>query len=227
MDAASGALPSPILQTLTMSAALVRVPPSAGLDIAILPSFPPERLPLGLAGSKQFWHEHLAAAPGLPDLHRRACAMRLNSAGPQTRRRRPEMKVTVLATAFLLTMLALAPAAGAAACGAGPYRAGCVGPNEAVVAKRPYPAYSPPPAGVACARGDCRAGCVGPNGAAVDRARKRRRRAAANRPGRGALPRRPRSGRRSLPGRVRPRTRRRRRPAQAPAWSGERRWPTL
>jgi len=41
---------------------------------------------------------------------------------------------------------ALAPEANAAACAAGPYRAGCVGPRGAVVAHRPYahPVYRRP-----------------------------------------------------------------------------------
>ena len=80
------------------------------------------------------------------------------------------MKSAVLTTSALFAILALAPEARAVACGAGPYRAGCVGPNGAVVVRRPYPAYhSPYGGGVACARGVYRAGCVGPNGAAVVR----------------------------------------------------------
>lgn len=41
---------------------------------------------------------------------------------------------------------ALAPEANAAACAAGPHRAGCVGPRGAVVAHRPYarPVYGRP-----------------------------------------------------------------------------------
>jgi hypothetical protein len=80
------------------------------------------------------------------------------------------MRAAVLASAVVLGMLALAPDASAAACGVGPYRAGCVGPNGAVVGRRPYPVYHPPyRGGVACARGVYRAGCVGPNGAVVRR----------------------------------------------------------
>jgi hypothetical protein len=62
----------------------------------------------------------------------------------------------------------------AAACAAGVYRAGCVGPHGAVVAHRPPPAYyhrppayyhRPPvhynrPPAVACGAGPYRAGCV-------------------------------------------------------------------
>jgi hypothetical protein len=57
-----------------------------------------------------------------------------------------------LGAAFLL--LSAAFDAGAAACAAGPYRAGCAGPHGAVVARRPpppprayhpRPAYHPPP----------------------------------------------------------------------------------
>ncbi len=54
----------------------------------------------------------------------------------------------------------------AAGCAAGVYRAGCVGPNGAVVTNRPA---AHPPAAVTCAAGAYRAGCVGPNGAVVTR----------------------------------------------------------
>ena len=72
---------------------------------------------------------------------------------------------------FCLLGLCLAgPAsqAAAAACAAGVYRAGCVGPNGAVVTTRPAgrPAYRAP---VTCAEGPYRAGCAGPNGAVVTR----------------------------------------------------------
>jgi hypothetical protein len=70
------------------------------------------------------------------------------------------MKVLVLAA---LMALCLAQEATAAACAAGVYRAGCVGPNGAAVVHRPVAAP------VHCAAGVYRAGCVGPNGAAVVR----------------------------------------------------------
>jgi hypothetical protein len=57
----------------------------------------------------------------------------------------------------------MAPEASAAACAAGVYRAGCVGPNGAVVAHRPVERR---PA-VACGAGPYREGCVGPHGAVV------------------------------------------------------------
>jgi len=69
-------------------------------------------------------------------------------------------------------LLELAPlTATAAVCANGVYRAGCAGPNGAVVVqKAPYyhkpPTYYHPP-GVACASGVYRAGCAGPNGAVV------------------------------------------------------------
>jgi hypothetical protein len=57
----------------------------------------------------------------------------------------------------------------AVVCAAGVYRAGCAGPNGAVVARRPVarPAYGG--SQVTCARGVYRAGCAGPNGAVVRR----------------------------------------------------------
>jgi len=64
-----------------------------------------------------------------------------------------------------LVTLGMPQTAHAATCANGVYRAGCVGPNGAVVVhKRP-----PPPRTVTCANGVYRAGCVGPNGAAVIR----------------------------------------------------------
>jgi hypothetical protein len=76
----------------------------------------------------------------------------------------------VLATAVTL----LAAPAHAVTCANGVYRAGCAGPNGAVVGRKPYttqPYYyhRPPPATVTCANGVYRAGCAGPNGAAVVR----------------------------------------------------------
>ncbi|MBW4022111.1 MAG: hypothetical protein HIU92_03080 [Proteobacteria bacterium] len=83
--------------------------------------------------------------------------------------------------------LAAAPGA-SAACASGVYRAGCAGPNGAVVVRKPAPYYRAPayraaapyyhpaapyyrhPAGgVHCANGVYRAGCAGPRGAAVVR----------------------------------------------------------
>jgi hypothetical protein len=79
------------------------------------------------------------------------------------------MKSILIASFAVLALSALTPEAHGAACGAGRYRAGCVGPNGAVVAGRP--AYRPPVHGgqVTCARGPYRAGCAGPNGAVVRR----------------------------------------------------------
>ncbi len=54
--------------------------------------------------------------------------------------------------------------AAAAACAAGVYRAGCVGPNGAVTTTRPAAVRHAP---VTCAAGVYRAGCAGPNGAVV------------------------------------------------------------
>lgn len=67
--------------------------------------------------------------------------------------------------AAFLTFAALLPLdASAVACAKGVYRAGCAGPNGAVVVRKP-----PPPPRVVCANGVYRAGCAGPNGAAVIR----------------------------------------------------------
>jgi hypothetical protein len=76
------------------------------------------------------------------------------------------MRIAIFTAAMLLGGSALAPEASAVVCGAGPYRAGCAGPNGAVVARRPYPHYG---RGVTCARGVYRAGCAGPNGAVIRR----------------------------------------------------------
>jgi hypothetical protein len=57
----------------------------------------------------------------------------------------------------------------AAACARGVYRAGCAGPNGAVVVHKPAPTYYKPHSTVTCANGVYRAGCAGPNGAAVVR----------------------------------------------------------
>lgn len=72
-----------------------------------------------------------------------------------------------LGMAAALALIALVPLdSWAVACAAGVYRAGCVGPNGAAVARKPVPV---PPARVTCANGVYRAGCAGPNGAAVVR----------------------------------------------------------
>ncbi|HEX3405840.1 MAG TPA: hypothetical protein VHS81_01280 [Caulobacteraceae bacterium] len=71
---------------------------------------------------------------------------------------------TLLAAAAAVAALAAAaPPAHAAVCAAGVYRAGCAGPNGAVVAHRPVAARPP----VRCAAGAYHAGCVGPHGAVV------------------------------------------------------------
>ena len=61
----------------------------------------------------------------------------------------------------------------AVTCANGVYRAGCAGPNGAIVGRKPYAAqpyyYHRPPGTVTCANGVYRAGCAGPNGAAVVR----------------------------------------------------------
>ena len=73
----------------------------------------------------------------------------------------------------LLGGISFASPAGAVTCANGVYRAGCAGPNGAVVTRKPYAAHPPayygtrPP--VSCANGPYRAGCVSPNGAAVVR----------------------------------------------------------
>ena len=89
------------------------------------------------------------------------------------------MKPFVSAAVVALGALALAAPAGAVTCASGVYRAGCAGPNGAVVGRKPYAApprayYRPPAYGyarppVSCANGVYRAGCVGPNGAVVGR----------------------------------------------------------
>ena len=89
-----------------------------------------------------------------------------------------------VSAAALALMASLAPAA-MAACASGVYRAGCAGPNGAVVVRKHPPAYyhrppvavyhhppayyHRPPGHVTCASGVYRAGCAGPNGAAVVR----------------------------------------------------------
>ena len=83
------------------------------------------------------------------------------------------IRSTLVLAGLLLATVAVPHEAGAVACAAGVYRAGCVGPNGAAVVRRP-PHYAPHPGyygrpPVACASGPYRAGCAGPNGAAVVR----------------------------------------------------------
>ena len=80
----------------------------------------------------------------------------------------------IAAIAVPLGVTATSPAH-AFVCGRGFYRAGCVGPNGAVVARRPGYGYGygygrgyRGPV-VTCARGPYRAGCAGPNGAVYRR----------------------------------------------------------
>lgn len=74
----------------------------------------------------------------------------------------------MFAAAAALGVLALMPLdSRAAGCAAGVYRAGCAGPNGAVVVRKPPPPVYHAP--VTCAKGVYRAGCVGPHGAAVVR----------------------------------------------------------
>jgi hypothetical protein len=79
-----------------------------------------------------------------------------------------EMKRVVLATMVVAGMLASGHPSHAASCVNGVYRAGCIGPNGAAVARKP-PVTHPARPAVSCANGVYRAGCVGPNGAAVAR----------------------------------------------------------
>lgn len=78
----------------------------------------------------------------------------------------------IAAIAVPLGFIATSPAH-AFVCGRGFYRAGCAGPNGAVVMRRPGygPAYGSAYRGptVTCARGPYRAGCAGPNGAVYRR----------------------------------------------------------
>lgn len=83
---------------------------------------------------------------------------------------------TILAAAAFGALAILPLQASAVTCAAGVYRAGCAGPNGAVVTRRPPPAavvVRPPvvvhPAPVTCVNGVYRAGCAGPHGAAVVR----------------------------------------------------------
>jgi hypothetical protein len=77
-------------------------------------------------------------------------------------------RYTLAATAVLGFLVLMPSGTKAATCVNGVYRAGCAGPNGAVVVHKP-PVHHRPPARVTCANGVYRAGCVGPNGAAVVR----------------------------------------------------------
>jgi hypothetical protein len=73
------------------------------------------------------------------------------------------------AASAALGLLLISAQASAVVCADGIVRAGCAGPNGAVVVRKaPPPVVVHPPA-VKCAAGVYRAGCVGPNGAAVIR----------------------------------------------------------
>ena len=78
------------------------------------------------------------------------------------------MKPLLLTAIFTLGVLGVAPSAHAFVCGNGVWRAGCAGPNGAVVVRKPYVAppraYYAPRRPVACASGVYVAGCVGPRG---------------------------------------------------------------
>jgi hypothetical protein len=78
----------------------------------------------------------------------------------------------VISFALLAGFAAFASPASAVTCANGVYRAGCVGPNGAAVARKPTPYYNAHPyhgGTVTCAKGVYRAGCAGPNGTAVRR----------------------------------------------------------
>lgn len=78
-----------------------------------------------------------------------------------------------IAAIVMTLLLSASGTAHAVVCGAGPYRAGCVGPNGAVGVRRPYGGYYGYHPyrhyGTHCAAGPYRAGCVGPNGGVVVR----------------------------------------------------------
>ncbi len=85
------------------------------------------------------------------------------------------MNRVISAAIVTLGALAFVSPARAVTCANGVYRAGCVGPHGAAVARKPSP-YARPPTyyhhssrTVTCANGVYRAGCAGPNGAAVVR----------------------------------------------------------
>jgi hypothetical protein len=55
-------------------------------------------------------------------------------------------------------------------CARGVYRAGCAGPDGAVMVRRPpYYSYHRQSGSISCASGVYRAGCIGPHGAVVAR----------------------------------------------------------
>jgi hypothetical protein len=83
------------------------------------------------------------------------------------------MKRFAFAIMILVGGFAISNQAHAVVCANGVYRAGCAGPNGAVVARKHYyHGYYRAPyhyGGVHCAAGVYRAGCAGPHGAAVVR----------------------------------------------------------
>jgi len=87
---------------------------------------------------------------------------------PTTLIEREEERMWKFATVVVIVLggLAAPHQASAVVCANGVYRAGCAGPNGAVVVRK-APVYRRP--AVTCARGAYRAGCVGPNGAVVVR----------------------------------------------------------
>lgn len=76
------------------------------------------------------------------------------------------MKWILPVIAITYGVLVYASPAGAVVCAKGVYRAGCAGPNGAVVTRPPYVPPRPP---VVCGAGPYRAGCAGPHGAVVRR----------------------------------------------------------
>jgi len=95
----------------------------------------------------------------------------LNLADRMPARRSLVMNHTLLLTISVLGLaavwtLAVPQSAQAVTCANGVYRAGCAGPNGAVVVRKPPPLRQQT---IKCANGVYRAGCVGPNGAAVMR----------------------------------------------------------
>jgi hypothetical protein len=74
------------------------------------------------------------------------------------------MRAILIGLTALGALAAFADGAAAATCANGVYRAGCVGPNGAVVAPKNTVGT---PGTVHCASGAYHAGCAGPNGAVV------------------------------------------------------------
>ena len=80
------------------------------------------------------------------------------------------MRHCAFAVVAVVCALAFASPASAVTCANGVYRAGCAGPNGAVVVHKPYVAaprvhYHSAHRPVTCANGVYRAGCVGPSSA--------------------------------------------------------------